>query len=80
MKTSRIGYPYEIRPLSREEGGGYIITFPDLPGCRSDGATPEDAMRNGRNVLRSWPAVAHESGCRIPEPSAAAGREYRRES
>jgi antitoxin HicB len=31
MKTPRIDYPFEIRPLSKEEGGGYAITFPDLP-------------------------------------------------
>ena len=36
-------YHFEIRPLSQEEGGGYLITFPDLPGCMSDGDTPDEA-------------------------------------
>ena len=71
MKTPRIEYPFEIRPLSKDEGGGYAITFPDLPGCRSDGATPEEAIENGRDALQSWLAVASEFGDKTPGPYAA---------
>ena len=68
MKKPAIEYPFEIRPLSREEGGGYSITFPDLPGCRSDAATPEEAIENGRDALASWLEVAREFGDQIPKP------------
>jgi antitoxin HicB len=75
MKTSRIDYPFEIRPLSKEEGGGYSITFPDLPGCFSDGATPEEAINNGRDALESWLAVAREFGDELAKPfSNVSGR------
>jgi antitoxin HicB len=75
MKTSRIDYPFEIRPLSKEEGGGYSITFPDLPGCCSDGATPEEAINNGRDALESWVAVAREFGDELAKPfSNVSGR------
>ena len=75
MKKSSIAYPFEIRPLSKDEGGGYCISFPDLPGCWSDGATPEEAMENGRDALRSWLAVAEEFGDDAPKPfSAVSGR------
>jgi antitoxin HicB len=75
MKKPRIDYPFEIRPLSKDEGGGYAITFPDLPGCRSDGATPEEAIENGRDALESWLAVAGEFGDELPKPfSAVSGR------
>jgi antitoxin HicB len=75
MKKSAIEYPFEIHPLSRDEGGGYAITFPDLPGCRSDGATPEEAIENGRDALASWLEVAREFGDKIPSPfSAVSGR------
>ncbi|OFZ67506.1 MAG: hypothetical protein A2V79_07215 [Betaproteobacteria bacterium RBG_16_56_24] len=35
-------YPFEayshiISQLPKEDGGGFLITFPDLPGCMSDG-------------------------------------------
>ena len=75
MKKSSIEYPFEIHPLSKDEGGGYSITFPDLPGCRSDGATPEEAIENGRDALVSWLAVAKEFGDRLPTPfSSVSGR------
>ena len=75
MKTSRIDYPFEIRPLSKDEGGGYSITFLDLPGCYSDGATPEEAINNGRDALESWLAVAREYGDKLPKPfSNVSGR------
>lgn len=75
MKTSRIDYPFEIHPLSKDEGGGYSIIFPDLPGCCSDGATPEEAITNGRDALESWLAVARECGDKAPLPfSGVSGR------
>ena len=75
MKKADLEYPFEIRPLSKEEGGGYGISFPDLPGCWSDGATPEEAIANGRDALQAWLAVAREFGDEVPKPfSAVSGR------
>jgi antitoxin HicB len=75
MKIVDVEYPFEVRPLSKEEGGGYGVSFPDLPGCWSDGATPEDAVTNGRDALRAWLAVAQEFGDELPRPfSALSGR------
>jgi antitoxin HicB len=49
--------------------------FPDLPGCCSDGATPEEAINNGRDALESWLAVAREFGDEPAKPfSNASGR------
>jgi hypothetical protein len=39
-------YRFTIRPLTEDEGGGWLIEFPDLPGCMSDGATIEEAIAN----------------------------------
>jgi len=75
MKKFSIEYPFEIRPLSKDEGSGYSIVFSDLPGCRSDGATPEEAIENGRDALKSWLAVAREFDDHFPKPfSAVSGR------
>ena len=75
MKSIDLEYPFEIRPLSKEEGGGYSITFPDAPGCWSDGATPEEAIANGRDALQAWLSVAREFGDEISKPfTSASGR------
>ncbi|MCC5863427.1 MAG: type II toxin-antitoxin system HicB family antitoxin [Gammaproteobacteria bacterium] len=61
-------YPFELRPLSEGEGGGWLITFPDLPGCMSDGESPEEAVANGRDALAAWVAAAREAGREVPRP------------
>lgn len=72
----QLKYPFEIRPLSEEEGGGYLMSFPDLPGCVSDGETIEDAIINGIDAINSWIETAKEFNDPIPEPggSQASGR------
>ena len=74
--TEQPKYPFEIRPLSQDEGGGYLISFPDLPGCISDGETIEDAIMNGIDAVHSWVETAKEFNDPVPEPgsSQASGR------
>jgi len=67
MKPS-IEYPFELRPLAQDEGGGWLITYPDLPGCMSDGETPEEAMANGMDAVVAWLKAAKESEREIPHP------------
>ena len=66
-------YPFTIRPLSNADGGGFLIEYPDLPGCHSDGETPEQAIANGRDAVRSYLASCRRHGDPIPKPSAPAG-------
>ncbi|KAB1079053.1 type II toxin-antitoxin system HicB family antitoxin [Methylobacterium soli] len=66
---SQLTYPVVITPLSVEEGGGFAATVPDLPGCMSDGETPEDALHNVLDAIDSWIEMAEELGHSIPEPS-----------
>lgn len=68
MKTP--DYPFTIRQLSPEEGGGYLIEFSDLPGCISDGDTIEEAIDNGYDAVKCWLEAAKASGRKIPKPNA----------
>jgi antitoxin HicB len=63
-------YPFTIRPLAIEDGGGYLIEYPDLPGCHSDGETPEQAIVNGRGAVRSYLMSCRKHGDPIPKPSS----------
>jgi antitoxin HicB len=68
---SKYNYPATIQPLSKEDGGGYLVSFPDLPGCVADGATPEEAFHQAEDAMISWMKTAEEFGDKIPTPSLA---------
>ena len=57
---------FEMRPLSEEEGEGYLIVFPDFPGCIADGETPDEAMREGADALKSYREALKQLGREIP--------------
>jgi antitoxin HicB len=67
-------YQFTVRPLSKEEGGGYLVEYPDIPGCMSDGETIQEAIANGREALRDCIDVFRESGRKIPKPSIEAAQ------
>ncbi len=58
-----------VEPLAVDDGGGFAALVPDLPGCMSDGETPEEAIANVRDAIRAWIETAHETGRTIPAPS-----------
>ena len=60
-------YPVEIRPLSADDGGGWLATFPDLPGCVGDCDTPEAAVADGYDAAQAWLSVAAECGDPVPK-------------
>lgn len=62
-------YPVLIEPLALEDGGGYLATVPDLPGCMSDGETRESAARNVSGAINEWIEEATALGRSIPQPS-----------
>jgi len=63
-----IPYRFTVRPLGPDEGGGYLVEFPDLPGCMSDGETVEEAITNGEDAMRCWLEAMREAGRPIPPP------------
>jgi antitoxin HicB len=62
-------YPVLIEPLAPEDGGGFLATVPDLPGCMSDGETREEAARNIADAIVAWIEEARDLGRAILEPS-----------
>lgn len=75
-KIQRVTPPYQfeayahiVSPLPAAEGGGFLITFPDLPGCMSDGETEAEAVVNGHDAFESWVSARVDTGKAIPEPA-----------
>lgn len=46
----------------------YIVTVPELKGCRTHGATLEEAVRQGRDAIESWIDAMRYWGRPIPPP------------
>jgi antitoxin HicB len=66
LKNDLDRYQFILRPLTKEEGGGYLIEYPDLPGCMSDGESIEEAVANGREAVRDCIEFFKESGRQLP--------------
>jgi antitoxin HicB len=66
---TKLDYPVIIEPLSEDDGDGYAAIVPDLPGCMSDGETPEEAIANVRDAIAAWISEATRLGRAIPTPS-----------
>lgn len=70
MKT--ITYPAKIS--YDKEDKSYLVEFPDLPGCLTEGATLEEALSNAKEALSGYLSSIFEKGFSIPEPSALKGK------
>lgn len=62
----RLPYRMEIIPDTAE--GGYVVRFPELPGCLTCADTLEEAVRNAADCRKEWLTAAMEEGIDIPEP------------
>lgn len=69
---NHLEYPVLISPLSAEDGGGFLATVPDLPGCMSDGETPQEAVTNVQDAIAAWIEAARGLGRAVPAPSRQA--------
>ncbi len=65
----KLEYTVFVEPLSEEDGGGFLAVVPDLPGCKSDGETPAEALANVEDAIVSWIEAANDMGHKIPSPT-----------
>lgn len=65
-RAERIHYSMiiEWEPL----GEVYVVTVPELPGCRTHGATYEEAVAQGQDAIESWIDAQTHWGQVIPPP------------
>lgn len=72
MKTLEeyLNLPYRMEVTPDVEEGGYVVSYPDLPGCLSSGETVEEACANARDALKAWLEAALEEGIPINLPDS----------
>lgn len=63
-------YAATLAPLPASEGGGYMASAVELPGCVATGETETEALEELRDAIRSWVLTAREFGDEIPPPAS----------
>ena len=66
MKTLNeyMSMSYKMEIIEDQDEGGFVISYPDLPGCITCGETIESAMQNAKRCKREWIRAALEEGNR----------------
>jgi antitoxin HicB len=66
--------PYTRVLVPDSEEGGYIAEVLELPGCLSQGETPDEAYANLEEAMAGYIAASLDHGKPVPEPVGA--KEY----
>ena len=56
--------------MEPETDGGYAVWVPALPGCISQGETPEEARENVREAIQCYIENSVKHGESLPDESA----------
>ena len=67
-------YAITIDPIPEEDGGGYLVTLPDLPGCIADGETIDTAIAEARDAFTAWAMAEREDKGELPAPKTYSGQ------
>ena len=56
MKTldDYMAMSYRMEIVEDKDEGGYVVSYPDLPGCITCGDTVESAVSNALDAKRAW--------------------------
>ena len=68
VKNMKMIYPAVFRPFS-DGSGGYVVEFPDLPGCVTEGKNLQEAIEMGIDAASGWILGELEEGEKIPVAS-----------
>ena len=59
----------DLKVVPDPDEGGFVVSYPDLPGCITCGDTIEAAIANARDAKAEWLAAASEEGINNQLPS-----------
>jgi predicted RNase H-like HicB family nuclease len=59
---------YRMEIVEDKEEWGFVVSYPELPGCITCGDTIETAIANASDAKKTWLSAALEDGIEIPEP------------
>lgn len=56
---------YQIKIIKDQDEGGYVVYYPDLPGCITCAETKKEALKNALDAKKAWLEAAIEDGIDI---------------
>lgn len=59
---------YRMEIVEDRDEGGFVVSYPELPGCMTVGETIEEAVANALDAKKAWLEAALEEGVAIQEP------------
>lgn len=59
---------YRMEIVEDPDEGGYVVSFPDLPGCLTCGETLEQAIANAQDAKKAWFQAVLKDGVEIRDP------------
>jgi len=59
---------YRMEIVEDKNEGGFVVSYPDLPGCITCGETVESAVANALDAKRVWIEAALEDEIKIYDP------------
>lgn len=59
----------DLKVVPDPDEGGFVVSYPALPGCITCGDTMEAAIANARDAKAEWLAAASEEGINNQLPS-----------
>lgn len=65
--------PYRLEIVPDIDEGGYVASYPDLPGCMTCADTMDRVVAQAEDAKKEWLIAAMESGITIPEPDDIEG-------
>ncbi len=60
-----------IVTMERDEDGYYVVDCPSLPGCLSQGKTPDEAMANIKEAIEGIVDLRRRKGLPVPTVNVA---------
>ncbi len=60
--------------ISKQKTGEYLVSFPELKGCFTEGETLEAAKKNASEALNGWLASNCDRNLNIPDPKPRKGK------
>lgn len=66
--TDYMEMSYRMEIVEDKDEGGFVVSYPDLPGCITCGETVESAVVNALDAKRAWLEAALEEGIKIYDP------------